>query len=83
MKQNEGTVDRAIRAGVSVAALGTGLAVGGPLNPVGAGLLVVGTVAGATAVTGYCPVYSVLGISTCAADEESGGAFQAEVVPAA
>ena len=83
MKRNEGTIDRAIRAGVSVTALGTGLAVGGPFNPVGAGLLVVGTVAGATAATGYCPLYSVLGISTCATDVEAAGTPEAASAPAA
>ena len=69
MQKNEGTVDRLIRGGVALSALGAGVAAGGPLNPVGIGLLAVGTVAGLTAVTGYCPAYSVLGISTRAADD--------------
>ncbi|MDQ1250571.1 MAG: hypothetical protein QG597_4950 [Actinomycetota bacterium] len=64
MQKNENDLDRVVRAGISVAALGTGLAIGGPFNPVGVALLGVSGIAAATAVTGYCPLYSVLGIST-------------------
>lgn len=64
MAKNESDLDRAIRAGISVTALGTGLAVGGVFNPVGIALLSVAGVAGATAVSGYCPLYSALGITT-------------------
>ena len=64
MTKNESDLDRAIRAGISVTALGTGLAIGGVLNPVGIALFGVAGMAGWTAVSGYCPVYSVLGIST-------------------
>ncbi|MGB7980909.1 MAG: DUF2892 domain-containing protein, partial [Candidatus Nanopelagicales bacterium] len=44
--------------------LGTGLAIGGVFNPVGIALFGVAGMAGATALTGYCPLYSALGIST-------------------
>ncbi len=71
MQKNEGDLDRIIRAGISATALGTGLAVGGPLNPVGVALLGVSGVAGVTAATGYCPLYSVLGISTAGVEEEA------------
>ncbi|HYN56559.1 MAG TPA: DUF2892 domain-containing protein [Motilibacterales bacterium] len=64
MTKNESDLDRAIRAGISVTALGTGLAIGGVLNPVGIALFGVAGMAGWTAVSGYCPVYSALGIST-------------------
>jgi hypothetical protein len=64
MTKNESDLDRAIRAGISVAALGTGLAIGGVFNPVGIALFGVAGMAAATAITGYCPLYSVLGIST-------------------
>lgn len=64
MTKNESDLDRAIRAGVSVTAWGTGLAVGGVFNPVGIALFGVAGMAAATAITGYCPLYSVLGIST-------------------
>ena len=39
MTVNESNLDRLIRGGIAVAALGTGLAVGGVLNPVGEGAL--------------------------------------------
>jgi len=64
MHKNESTLDRAVRGGIAVSALGAGLAVGGVLNPVGVALLGVSGIAAATAVTGYCPLYSVLGVST-------------------
>ena len=64
MTKNESDLDRAIRAGISVTALGAGLAIGGVFNPVGIALFGVSGMAGATAITGYCPLYSVLGIST-------------------
>ncbi len=69
MQKNESNLDRTIRAGISVTALGTGLAIGGPLNPAGVALLGVSGVAAATAVSGYCPVYSVFGISTLKQEE--------------
>ena len=64
MTKNESDLDRVIRAGISVTALGTGLAIGGVFNPLGIALFGVAGMAGATAITGYCPLYSVLGIST-------------------
>lgn len=63
--RNEGTLDRVIRGGIAVTALGTGLAVGGVFNPIGIALFGVAGMAGWTAVSGNCPLYSVLGISTC------------------
>lgn len=65
MTVNESNLDRLIRGGIAVAALGTGLAVGGVFNPVGVVLFGVAGVAALTAISGYCPLYSVLGISTC------------------
>lgn len=62
--KNESDLDRAIRAGISLSALGAGLALGGILTPPGATLLGVSAIAGFTAATGYCPLYTVLGIST-------------------
>jgi hypothetical protein len=64
MTKNESDLDRAIRAGISVTALGVGLAIGGVFNPVGIALFGVAGMAGWTAVSGYCPLYSALGIST-------------------
>lgn len=65
MTKNESTLDRVIRGGLAVTALGAGIAVGGVFNPVGIVLFGVAGVAGWTAISGYCPLYSALGISTC------------------
>jgi hypothetical protein len=64
MTRNEGTLDRIIRGGIAVAAFGTGVTVGGVFNPLGVALFGVAGMAGWTAISGYCPLYSVLGIST-------------------
>lgn len=64
MKTNEGTVDRIIRAVVGIAMIAGALAVG--IGSVGGiVLLVVGAVLAVTAATGFCPLYRVLGLSTC------------------
>lgn len=65
MTVNESDIDRLIRAGIAVTALGAGVAVGGVLNPLGIGLLGIAGMAAFTAVSGYCPLYALLGISTC------------------
>ena len=65
--KNESTLDRAVR-GVAGAALlvsaiaGLGLGSGGALGIVfGA----VGAILLATAITGFCPLYRLLGVATC------------------
>jgi hypothetical protein len=59
MKVNEGTVDRAIRIIVGLALIS--LVFVGPQTPWGwIGLLPL-----VTGVVGWCPAYSVLGVSTC------------------
>jgi hypothetical protein len=65
MTVNESTIDRLIRGGIAATALGAGLVVGGVFNPVGVVLLGVAGMAAFTAISGYCPLYAVLGISTC------------------
>ncbi len=65
MPVNEGDLDRLIRVGIAVTALGTGVAVGGVFNPIGIGLFGVAGMAAFTAISGFCPIYSLLGISTC------------------
>lgn len=64
MTRNEGTLDRVIRGGIAVTALGAGLVVGGVFNPVGIVLFGVAGLAGLTAISGYCPLYAALGVST-------------------
>ena len=65
MTKNEGNLDRIFRGGLAVTALGVGLAVGGVFDPLGILLFGVAGMAGWTAISGYCPLYSLLGISTC------------------
>jgi hypothetical protein len=66
MATNEGTVDRIIRVVLGIAALAGAFAVG--LGSVGGVLLlVVGGVLALTGAIGFCPLYRVLGISTCPA----------------
>lgn len=71
MTQNEGTIDRMIRGGISITALTTGTVLGGVFTPAGVALYTISGVAAATAVTGYCPLYSVLGVSTVPADQQA------------
>lgn len=64
MTTNQSTADRAIRVVLAVAAVVGAFLVGagsvlGIVLLVGAGVLAV------TAATGFCPLYRVLGISTC------------------
>ena len=60
MKMNEGNVDRALRVVVGLAVLA--LAFVGPQTPWG----YIGIVPLITGLIGYCPLYSLLGINTCA-----------------
>lgn len=64
MKRNEGTLDRLVRVVIAVAALAGAAALGfGTVG--GIVLLVVAAVMGVTALTGFCPLYAVFGLSTC------------------
>ncbi len=64
MKTNEGTADRLVRLGLAVAAAVGAIALG-PSTPVGVVLLVATAILVVTAATGFCPLYRVLGVSTC------------------
>ena len=59
MKANAGPVDRMLRMLVGMAVLS--LTVLGPRTPWG----LLGIVPLLTGLTGFCPAYAVLGISTC------------------
>lgn len=61
MTANEGTLDRAVRVVIGLALLS--LTVVGPRTLWG----LVGLVPLGTGLLGVCPVYSILGISTCKA----------------
>ena len=62
-KTSEGSLDRIIRVALGVILVGVFIAYQG--TTLGWVALVVGVVALFTGVTGWCAIYSVLGISTC------------------
>ncbi len=64
MTANVGTTDRIIRAAVAIAAL-IGAYVLGFSSVGGIILIVVAVIALITAAVGFCPLYRLLGISTC------------------
>jgi len=59
MKTNEGTVDRVIRVIVGLALLST--VVIGPQSLVG----LIGLIPLLTGLIGFCPLYKIVGLSTC------------------
>ncbi len=61
MKINEGTIDRSVRVIAGVVLIG--LAYTGTVGPWG----YVGIIPLVTGAVGMCPLYSLLGISTCPA----------------
>jgi hypothetical protein len=62
---NEGTLDRILRVAVGVALLS--LTVAGPKSLLG----LIGIVPIVTGLVGFCPLYRLVGISTCATPRES------------
>ena len=56
---NEHVIDRALRVGLGLGLIG--LAFVGPQTPIG----YLGIIPLATGLVGSCPVYSLLGLSTC------------------
>jgi uncharacterized membrane protein len=64
MTTNESTTDRVLRVALGAAAAVAGVVVGAG-STVGIVLLVVAGILLLTAATGFCPLYRVLGISTC------------------
>ena len=64
MEKNMNGVDRIIRVVIAIVAVAVAAALG--FGTVGAWLLlVVGAVMLVTAAVGFCPLYRVLGVSTC------------------
>jgi phosphate/sulfate permease len=64
MNHNEGSADRIIRVVLAAAAIVAAFALGAS-SVVGIVLFVVAGVLLVTAATGFCPLYRVLGVSTC------------------
>jgi hypothetical protein len=58
MKANVGTVDKVVRIIAGLAIIGWGVAAG---NWLGA----IGIIPLATALLGFCPAYSLIGVNTC------------------
>ena len=64
MACNVGGIERPVRIVLGVLLIGIGAVAG--LPPIGTGVtLAVGTIALVTGVIGYCPVWTLFGISTC------------------
>jgi hypothetical protein len=63
MKINEGTIDRAIRGVVGAILLVVGLVV--VKGTLGIVLDVLGGILLVTGIVGFCPLYTLFGISTC------------------
>ena len=66
MTANVGSTDKVIRLVLALAVVVVAF-VAGISSVLGIVLLVVGAVLGVTALTGFCPLYRVLGMSTCPA----------------
>jgi hypothetical protein len=64
MNTNVGSTDKIVRVVLALAAFVFAFVtgIGGALGIV---LMAVGVVLAATALTGFCPIYRVLGMSTC------------------
>lgn len=65
MRTNEGPLDRLVRVIAAVVVAGIAFLVG-PTSVIGIVLFVVAAVLLVTAAVGFCPLYRVFGISTCA-----------------
>ena len=69
MKQNIGSIDRFVRIAVGVALLALTLVLEGDARWWG----LVGLVPLLTGIAGSCPVYSMLGLSTCSIGDRAAG----------
>ena len=64
MRCNVGGVERSIRIGAGLLALGIGF-FGGLSSTVSAAVLLVGGILFLTGLVGYCPLFTLLGMNTC------------------
>jgi hypothetical protein len=65
MNRNMGTADRVVRLVLAVAAIVGGIAAGSG-SALGIVLFVVAAVFVVTSLVGFCPLYRLVGINTCA-----------------
>lgn len=65
MRHNVGRTDRIIRAALLAPAAVVVAVLAGPSTALGIVALVIAAVMVGTAAAGFCPLYRVLGISTC------------------
>jgi hypothetical protein len=65
MKVNEGTTDRVIRVILGIILLAIGVFEVGSAEVLGIVLIVVGLIILITGISGFCALYSLLGIKTC------------------
>jgi len=65
MKTNESPADRVIRAILGIILLAIGIYEAGSSMVLGVVLIIVGAIILITGITGFCALYSLLGISTC------------------
>ena len=63
MNANIGTIDRVLRIAVGLALIATAVGIFGPAYQSVWGWI--GLIPLATALVGWCPVYTILGIKTC------------------
>ncbi|HSN43896.1 MAG TPA: DUF2892 domain-containing protein [Propionibacteriaceae bacterium] len=64
MTKNVGNTDKLVRYGIALVAL-VGAYLAGFSGVTGVLLLILAAVLAVTAVVGFCPIYRVLGMSTC------------------
>lgn len=64
MKKNEGNLDRVIRVVLGVGIIGAGVYMQNWLG-------LIGIVPLATAAMGWCPLYSIIGVSSCKVAEKT------------
>jgi len=72
MHKTVGKTDRILRGALAIGAV-AGSGVVGFSSAWGIVLLAVAAIMVVTGASGYCPVYSLIGISTCGTDKPEGG----------
>jgi len=72
MRKTVGNTDRVLRGVLAIAAV-AGSGVIGFSSAWGIVLLAVAAIMAVTGASGYCPAYSLTGISTCGSDKPEGG----------